>query len=314
VAEEGRAGETGTRGREDDPGRQAGDVPIPVDARPKARGVAKSPLFGAEHAARYERQSLIREYEELHTCRLIVMRDAIFPDGVTYLEELLFDADPAEDLHMMLDSPGGDGETAVRLARSAQARCARFTVIVPDQAKSAATILALGAHEILMGPTSDLGPVDPQFQLADGRSLVAAKDIIAAVAAAEAAIATNPDTYPLHASLLSDVSGLMVQQARSAIDRSSDLVLEALKSSPDRTAKAAKAALAKLKDPLIDGPKNHAAVFGADDAIACGLPVTKLDPSSEQWQQIWRLYAKYFALGGPIYEGRYSSRAPGASG
>lgn len=130
----------------------------------------------------------------------------------------------------MLDSPGGDGETAVRLARSTQARCARFTVIVPDQAKSAATILALGAHEILMGPTSDLGPVDPQFQLADGRSLVAAKDIIAAVAAAEAAIATNPDTYPLHASLLSDVSGLMVQQARSTIDRSSDLVLEALKS------------------------------------------------------------------------------------
>lgn len=68
----------------------------------------------------------------------------------------------------------------MRLVRSAQARCRRLTVIVPDQAKSAATLLALGAHQILMGPTSDLGPVDPQFQLGEN-DLVSAKAIIAAV-------------------------------------------------------------------------------------------------------------------------------------
>jgi ClpP class serine protease len=53
-------------------------------------------------------------------------------------------------------------------------------VIVPDFAKSAATLMAIGAHRILMGPASDLGPIDPQFQFPDG-SLVAAKDVIAAV-------------------------------------------------------------------------------------------------------------------------------------
>ena len=78
----------------------------------------------------------------------------------------------------MLHSPGGDGETAVRITRAAQARCKELTVIVPDMAKSAATLLAVGAHYILMGPASDLGPIDPQFLL-EG-NLVAAKDVIAA--------------------------------------------------------------------------------------------------------------------------------------
>ncbi|HEU5151786.1 MAG TPA: hypothetical protein VFU19_14895 [Iamia sp.] len=310
MAEEDRRGEEGSEGRQGDP--PGSPVGLLDQANPSAGGgkSLKSPLFAAEHAERYQRQELIREYEAAFSCRLVVMRAPVFPDSITYVEELLFDADPSEDLHMILDSPGGDGETAVRLARSAQARCREFTVIVPDQAKSAATILAMGAHQILMGPTSDLGPVDPQFPVGDppNRTLVAAKDIIAAVEAAERAIASNPDTFPLHASLLSDVSALMVQQARSAIDRSGDLVMEALKSCKGRTDAEVDMMLANLRRPLIDDPKNHAAVFGVHDAKACGLPVTEMDPQSDQWQRVWRLFAKYFVVNGPIYEGRFASR------
>jgi hypothetical protein len=39
-------------------------------------------------------------------------------------------------------------------------------VIVPNIAKSAATVLALGADTILMGYCSELGPIDPQVQIA----------------------------------------------------------------------------------------------------------------------------------------------------
>ncbi|WP_419949131.1 SDH family Clp fold serine proteinase [Candidatus Palauibacter sp.] len=58
----------------------------------------------------------------------------------------------------------GDGNSALHLVRQAQSRCTELTVIVPDQAKSAGTLFVLGAHHIVMGPTSDLGPVDPQFR------------------------------------------------------------------------------------------------------------------------------------------------------
>ena len=234
----------------------------------------------------------------------------IFGDSIVLLEELLYDADPSQRLHMMLDSPGGDGETAVRMVRAAQARTTELTVIVPDQAKSAATILAMGAHRILTGPTSDLGPVDPQFQVGDNRTLVSAKDIIAAVDAAETAIASNPESYPLHAALLSQVDAIMVQQCRSALDRTTDLVAEALRSHPGRSAEEVQELKERLKEPLIDLPKDHGAIFGAADAAQHGLPVESVNPQSDQWKLIWRLYAKYVMLGPGtrIYEAERASR------
>ena len=279
------------------------------DPTPQETGLPlQSPLFHAEQAGRYDRQSLIKSYEDTFDCRLIAVVDAIFPYGVTFFEELIYDADPEEDLHLLLASPGGDGETAVRLVRAAQARCRELTIVVPDQAKSAATLLVMGAHRILMGPTSDLGPVDPQFQMSDG-SLASAKDIIAAVDDATDKVQQAPDTYPIHAALLADLTALMVQQARAALDRTSDLVEEALKSNPDRSEDEVAELKKTLRKPLIDAPKSHAALLGADDAATAGLPVTKVDPRSRQWEMIWRLWARYFALGAPrVYEGRSASK------
>jgi hypothetical protein len=50
--------------------------------------------------------------------------------------------DTERDLHLMLCTPGGDGETALRLARIAQAASHRFVLLVPHAAKSAVTVLA----------------------------------------------------------------------------------------------------------------------------------------------------------------------------
>lgn len=315
MAGEGRARKgSSARGQRDPEGQGAG-VPDSAARDSSLLGdfglPPQSPLFHAEHAARYDRQLLIQQYQQGFACRLIVVLDIIYGDNIPLLEELLFDADPAQDIHLLLDSPGGDGETAVRMARSAQARCKELTVIVPNRAKSAATILALGAHHILMGPTSDLGPVDPQFPIGEGdnQTLVAAKDIIAAVDNAQKSVAADPNTYPLHASLLSDVSALKVQQARSALARTGDLVEEALKSHPGRTAAQVRALKSKLKKPLIDLPKDHSAVVSAADAKQMGLPVIEADPSGEQWQLLWRLYAKYLMLPyNRVYEAEKASR------
>ncbi len=270
----------------------------------------QTPLFHASQSARYERQAVIQAYEEQYQCRLIVLIDAIFPHSVTLFEDLIYDADSDVDLHLLLHSPGGDGETAVRLVRGAQARCKQLTVIIPDQAKSAATLLAVGAHHILMSPMSDLGPIDPQF-LRDN-NLIAAKDIIAAVEDAAQKVQEAPDTYPLYASLLSNVDQLMVQQSRSALDRTEDLLLEAIRSNPDRTKGAVECLSVRLKEPLITRPRTHAALFGVQDAIAVGLPAEEADLHGQQWRLLWHLWAKYSNLGAAVggvrvYEGRRAS-------
>lgn len=311
MAGEDRAGEASSGSSAGDEDRQAAGLrdELVTAAGESVVHPSQSPLFHAEHSERYERQRLIEVYQHEFNCRLIVVVDLIFPYSINVFEELLFDADPSEDLHVLLASPGGDGETAVRLVRSAQARCHELTVVVPDQAKSAGTILAMGAHHILMGPTSDLGPVDPQFQL--GETLVAAKDIIAAVEAAERSVQEHPETYTLHASLLADVTALMVQQARSALERSGDLVEEALRSNPDRTPDQVRALRERLREPLIELPKSHSAIFGATEAAAAGLPVIQVDPSSAQWQLAWRLWIKYWTLNQRIYEGIRASKVVG---
>ena len=93
----------------------------------------RSPLFDAQNAPRYERQQMIRDYQRAYDCRLVVMSDVIFSRSIPLLEEALYDASPEEDLHILLSTPGGDGETAFRLIRQAQSRCKELTVIVPDQ-------------------------------------------------------------------------------------------------------------------------------------------------------------------------------------
>lgn len=52
----------------------------------------RSPLYEAQHAPRYERQHLIRQYQETYRCRLVVLVDALFSTSITPFEELLYDA------------------------------------------------------------------------------------------------------------------------------------------------------------------------------------------------------------------------------
>lgn len=242
---------------------------------------------------------------------LIVVIDQIFPENVTYLEELLFDCQKDQPLHMLLASPGGDGETAIRMVRSCQARCSELTVIVPDMAKSAATLMCLGADHLIMGPGGDLGPVDPQFQLREG-GLAGAKEIVRAVEEAEQRVVAAPNTFPLYAALLSDVNMLQVEQARFALDRSSALVQEAL-SCASRTEADVKTLSERLHRPLIDEPASHSAVISPAAAMEVGLPVAEADADSPTWQLIWRLWTRYFHLEcfplGPVavYEGKRAS-------
>lgn len=277
----------------------------------------RTPLFRAEHSARYQRQELIGKYEDLEGANLIVIIDQIAPTNMTILEELLVDCDRSKDLHVLLSSPGGDGETAIRMLRSMQTRCRELVILVPDMAKSAATILCLGADRIVMGPGGDLGPIDPQMIFRDetGRdSMYSAKDIVAAVEEAEQRTTNNPESYALFSALLADVNMLMLEQARSALSRSEALMVEAL-SIGRRDEKSVQELAAKLKSPLIDTPTSHSAVISVNHAQSYGLPAEAADLNSESWQLLWQLWTHYFSIrcwpagNRAIYEGRRASHA-----
>jgi len=63
---------------------------------------------------------------------------------------------------LWLDSPGGDAHAAYKLALYLRSRFEHVHVVIPDYAKSAATLLALVGESIYMGPSAELGPLDMQ--------------------------------------------------------------------------------------------------------------------------------------------------------
>ncbi len=67
------------------------------------------------------------------------------------------------EVDILIVSHGGDPTVAWRTITMLRERFDKITVLIPYTAYSAATLLALGADEIIMHPFSNLGPVDPQL-------------------------------------------------------------------------------------------------------------------------------------------------------
>ena len=68
-----------------------------------------------------------------------------------------------DKLDVILETPGGDGSVAEDIVRTLRGRFKDIGFIVPGYAKSAGTIMVMAGDEILMGPTSALGPIDAQL-------------------------------------------------------------------------------------------------------------------------------------------------------
>lgn len=71
---------------------------------------------------------------------------------------------PIHDLDLIIDSGGGDIGMAVKIAEICEHYSHKFTVIVPFLAKSAATIIALSADDLILVKVGELGPIDPQVK------------------------------------------------------------------------------------------------------------------------------------------------------
>src|SRR5205807_3674743 len=87
------------------------------------------------------------------------------------LEGVLQSLDLSNGFALLISSPGGNGlaaERIINLCRS-YSGTREFWAIVPGKAKSAATMICFGASKILMGASSELGPVDPQMTVEDER-------------------------------------------------------------------------------------------------------------------------------------------------
>lgn len=121
-----------------------------------------------------ERKVLIKKIEELRKSSLICYLTSVRPsvpgviadDAVRVFFDhlLLLPKRPVDKLDIFLCSNGGDGTVPWRLVSLFREFANSFNVLIPYRAYSAATLLALGADEIVMHPFAEMGPIDPTVQ------------------------------------------------------------------------------------------------------------------------------------------------------
>jgi hypothetical protein len=88
------------------------------------------------------------------------------------------------DVLLVITSSGGQVDAAYHIARLCRAYAReRFVTAIPREAKSAATLIALGADAIHMGVLSELGPIDPQVGRLPALGISQALRVLAEIAA-----------------------------------------------------------------------------------------------------------------------------------
>jgi Serine dehydrogenase proteinase len=65
---------------------------------------------------------------------------------------------------VVLHTFGGDPVAAYKIGIFLQKRTGGFEIVIPKKAKSAGTLLALGATKMIMGPMAEIGPLDMQIK------------------------------------------------------------------------------------------------------------------------------------------------------
>jgi Serine dehydrogenase proteinase len=112
---------------------------------------------------------IVARHSNLSSYLVLILYDPFNPISSVHSDRLYAAAsDPGNanrDILLALHSDGGNIEPAYLISKALKriASNNKFVVAVPRRAKSAATLISLGADEIHMGMMSQLGPVDPQI-------------------------------------------------------------------------------------------------------------------------------------------------------
>ena len=129
----------------------------PAAHAPSKTVPVKTPLYQAIHSARYQRQSVIRAIEE-RTGRTLLcyVGGAEAPisreDAIGFVD-LLHNVRGPAPLDLLLHTVGGDIDAAEKLITMMRAKAGNelLRIIVPDFAKSAGTLMVLGASRTHSG-------------------------------------------------------------------------------------------------------------------------------------------------------------------
>ena len=251
-----------------------------------------------------ERKAIFEEIERLRERPLITYITSLRPgmsvqmagDAIRpFIDQLESIPNDSPNIDLLIISNGGDPITSLRIMGLLRERFDHVTVLLPYVAYSAATILSLGADEIVMHQYSNLGPVDPQLTVshrdASGKTEnleFGSEDIINFIDFIKTDIGVSDQQHLMSATqpLIGQVGALSIGSAKRSQRLSlalSEKMLSSHISDPTKVTTIAKA--------LNSSYYHHGYAVGRKEALEIGLPIVRPDESLERL--LWKVWLDY---------------------
>ena len=200
-----------------------------------------------------------------------------------------------DSLDILIHSPGGSPEAAESIIELLRSRFSSLRFIVPDQAKSAATMMCCASDLILMDEKSELGPIDPQLLVirADKAQIWApAQAILDQFDKAKQSISEHSEQLPAWLPILQTLgpSLLSICEQANALSRSlvKDWLIKYMLSDQNEKEQKAQRIVEFLLDSKIH--LSHGRRIGMDALISEGVSVYDMRKDPKLQSAIWDLY------------------------
>jgi len=261
----------------------------PTEKKPS---LTKTPMYSAMNAARYARQELIKAINAEEKTQLICYtagEDTEINRGdVIGFVEMLHNIAQNTPIDLMLTTGGGDVDACEKLVKliAAKKLDQPLRVIVPNLAKSAGTLMLLGADRIIMSDSSEIGMIDPQFRLGDGRGndlWYSVTEYLHALEEHTEALRKNKDD-PVALLMLDSFDARTVKKFQGIRDRVRVFAEGQLKRQGAKSSTISHILMSSAKWKTHGHPIDHA------DAKEIGLPVDYVPSHEPRWQRYWNLY------------------------
>lgn len=147
------------------------DMKKAVDIKESSPEVSETPksefLLGRDG-----RVQLIKEIEQVRDSKVVTYicgdrqgapQAQIAGDVIRPIYEHLRGIGKQKKIDFFIHSKGGEIEVPWRMITMLREFCDHLSILIPYHSQSAATLLALGCDEIIMGEKAELGPIDPSI-------------------------------------------------------------------------------------------------------------------------------------------------------
>jgi len=246
------------------------------------------------------RRKLLEKIEKITKTRVIayLANPNVSPNFIDHNDPIFFNdllecVGDTEGLDVIIDSPGGEANIVEKLAFMCREHCTSLRAIIPNSAKSAATMWAISCDKILMGYLSEIGPIDPQIRVVSPQgqtTFVPAQSIIDSVGGMHSLLKQGVDQRVV-LGLIQKLDPAIIDVANKAINFSRQfaevgLSRYMLKNNPAK----AKAIAKSLSDNRLW--LSHGKRIGIKEAQALGLKVDLIDRKSRFWKLLWEYYCR----------------------